>query len=104
MFWTLFITKDKLTFKMKRPQMPITNNILNTAEPTIDPIPASLLLTNTPTSDMNTSGADEPAAMNVAPATSWSNCKRSDMHSSDGKKYSSQTRINATHKYPTNSI
>ena len=36
------------------------------------PMPASPSLTNTAISEINTSGADEPAAINVAPATSWS--------------------------------
>ena len=55
---------------MKRPQKPITNKMLNTADPTIAPIPVLDSLANMPTREINTSGAELPAAMNVAPATS----------------------------------
>lgn len=48
--------------------IPITNKILNTAEPTIVPMPTSSNDTNTPITDVNSSGALPPAAMNVAPA------------------------------------
>ncbi len=57
---------------MKSPQKPITNKMLKTAEPTMAPIPVLDLLTKMPISEMKTSGAELPAAMNVAPATSWS--------------------------------
>ena len=50
----------------------MTNRMLNTAEPTIEPMPGFASLTNMLTSEMNTSGAELPMAMNVAPATSWS--------------------------------
>ena len=52
------------------PHIPTTNKMLNTAEPTIDPIPELFSLVNIVISDMKTSGAELPAAMNVAPATS----------------------------------
>ena len=71
---------------MNRPQMPTTNRILKTAEPTMAPIPALVSLTNMPTREMKTSGADEPAAMNVAPATSWSRFSLWPMSSSEGMK------------------
>ena len=46
-------------------------NMLNTVDPTTVPTPTSLLsLKITPISAANNSGADEPAAMNVAPTTS----------------------------------
>ena len=48
----------------------ITNKILKTAEPTIVPIPTSLWAINTPIMLVKSSGADPPAAINVAPATS----------------------------------
>ncbi len=50
----------------------MTNKILNTADPTIAPIPALDSLTKIPINDMKTSGAELPAAIKVAPATSWS--------------------------------
>ena len=46
----------------------ITNK-LNTADPTMVPTPTSDPRV-APASEVNSSGADEPAAMNVAPATS----------------------------------
>ena len=51
-------------------QQPITKRILNTADPTMVPIPTELLAMKTPKSEVNNSGADPPAAMKVAPATS----------------------------------
>ena len=48
----------------------ITNRMLKTAEPTIVPIPTSLWAMNTPIILVKSSGADPPAAINVAPATS----------------------------------
>lgn len=51
-------------------QRPITNRMLNTAEPTMVPVPTSPLAMNTPRMAVNSSGADDPAAINVAPATS----------------------------------
>ena len=46
------------------------NIILKTAEPSIVPVPISSFDMNTPIIDVNSSGADVPIAMNVAPATS----------------------------------
>ena len=58
----------------------------------------------TPTSDskvtaateLNSSGAEDPAAMNVAPATSSESRNFSDIASNDGTKKSSQTIAKAT--------
>ena len=79
-----------LTPLTNNPQMPMTQTILNTAEPTIVPTPTSPLATNIPRIfsqriscsmiivnvlpiiAVNNSGADEPPAINVAPATSSS--------------------------------
>ena len=44
--------------------------MLKTADPTIVPIPMSDLATKTPIIEVNNSGAEEPAAIKVAPATS----------------------------------
>lgn len=74
------------------PQTPMTQTTLNTAEPTIVPTPTSPLATkipkwiiffhyiernsirrkSLPIIAVNSSGDDEPAAINVAPATSSS--------------------------------
>src|SRR5690606_3339454 len=54
----------------------MTKRMLNTAEPTIVPVPTSPLATNTPKMAVNSSGALEPAAINVAPATSWDRLSR----------------------------
>ena len=40
------------------------------AEPTIVPVPMSLLATSTPMIEVKSSGAEVPAAIKVAPATS----------------------------------
>ena len=45
----------------------------------------------TPATDVKSSGAEEPAAMKVAPATSSDKSSFSDMASRDGTKKSSQT-------------
>lgn len=65
--------------------------ILNTADPTIVPTPTSLLKV-TPRMEVNSSGAEDPAAMNVAPATSSDRLSFSEITSSDGTKNSSHTR------------
>jgi len=49
---------------------PIMIKILNTAEPRIVPIPTSESDKKTPMKEVASSGAEEPAAMKVAPATS----------------------------------
>ena len=48
----------------------MTNKMLKTADPTIVPMPTSLFAMNTPIILVKSSGADPPAAMKVAPATS----------------------------------
>ena len=58
--------------------------------PTIVPTPTSLS-TVTPATDVKSSGAEEPAAMKVAPATSSDSSSFSEIASSDGTKKSSQT-------------
>ena len=62
--------------------------------PTIVPIPTSLS-TVTPATEANNSGAEEPAAMKVAPATSSERSSFSEIASSDGTKKSSQTMASA---------
>lgn len=57
--------------------------------PTIVPIPTSLS-TVTPATEVNNSGAEEPAAMKVAPATSSERSNFSEIASKDGTKKSSQ--------------
>ena len=51
----------------KRAHIPMTKRMLNTADPTMVPIPTSLKAMNTPMIEVNSSGADPPAAINVAP-------------------------------------
>lgn len=53
--------------------MDITNIMLKTAEPITPDIPISSLAKNTPITTVASSGADDPAAMKVAPATSGDN-------------------------------
>ena len=48
----------------------MTKRMLKTADPTMVPIPTELLAMKTPKREVNNSGAEPPAAMNVAPATS----------------------------------
>ena len=60
-------------------------NMLNTAEPTMVPTPTSLS-TDTPARDVKSSGADDPAAMNVAPATSSESLSAAEISSSTGTK------------------
>ena len=48
----------------------MTPNMLNTALPTIVPIPRSVWVTKVPMMLVKNSGDDVPAAMKVAPATS----------------------------------
>jgi len=62
--------------------------------PTIVPTPTSLS-TVTPAIDVKSSGADEPAAINVAPATSSDKSNFSLIASNDGTKKSSQMIANA---------
>ena len=57
-------------FTVNRAVPPMIQHRLNTADPTIVPTPTSFLTAKTPIREVKSSGADEPAAMNVAPATS----------------------------------
>ena len=61
------------------------------------PIPTSLS-TVTPATDVKSSGAEEPAAMKVAPATSSDSSSFSEIASSEGTKKSSQTMAKAGDK------
>ena len=67
------------------------------AYPTMVPTPTSVS-TATPATLVKSSGADEPAAMNVAPATSSDSCSFSEISSSDGTKKSSQTIARAVNR------
>ncbi len=62
--------------------------------PTIVPTPTSVSWA-TPATDVKSSGAEEPAAIKVAPATSSDRWSFSDMISRDGTKKSSQTIASA---------
>jgi len=73
--------------------------MLNTAEPTMVPMPTLFSLQKVSTTDVNSSGADEPAAMNVAPATSSERFSRSEMSSSEATKNSSHTTAKPTKAY-----
>ena len=61
------------------------------AHPTMVPTPTSLP-TATPATEVNSSGADEPAAIKVAPATSSDRSSFSEMASKEGTKKSSHMR------------
>ena len=65
---------------------PMMQQRLKTAEPTMVPMPTSFFTANTPMSDVNSSGADEPAAMKVAPATSGDRLSCSEISSSEATK------------------
>ena len=69
---------------------------LNTC-PTIVPTPTSVSWA-TPATDVNNSGADDPAAINVAPATSSDKLSFSEMISRDGTKKSSHNMARAAKK------
>lgn len=58
------------------------------------PTPTSLSAV-TPATDVNSSGAEDPAAMKVAPATSSERSSFSEIASSDGTKKSSQMMARA---------
>jgi len=73
--------------------VPMMTRILNTALPTMVPTPMALsvpLFINDMALDAS-SGAEDPAAMNVAPATSSLRPKTSQIFSSDPTKKSSHT-------------
>lgn len=59
-----------LTIFANKPQQAGTAKILNTADPTIVPIPKSPSVTKVPTLLMNNSGLELATAINVAPAMS----------------------------------
>ena len=65
--------------------------MLKGAEPTTVPAPTVECWTNTPIADANSSGALQPAAMSVAPATSSGMPRRSQSRLSPGTRKSSQT-------------
>jgi len=66
----------------------------NVTHPTMVPTPTSLPVP-TPATDVKSSGAEDPAAMKVAPATSSLKFKRSDITSKDGTKKSSHMTAKA---------
>ena len=65
---------------------PMMQQRLKTAEPTMVPTPTSFLTAKTPINDVKSSGADEPAAMKVAPATSGERERSSESCSSEATK------------------
>ena len=71
--------------------IPTITQMLKTAEPTIVPTPCSPGARNTVMIDVKSSGAEEPAAMKVAPATSSESESADEIRSSDSQKYSSHT-------------
>ena len=78
--------------------MPMTKSTLKTALPTMVPKPTADRL-NVPTNDVASSGADPPAAMSVAPATSLVSPSTSVITSRLGTKYSSQTMARPRNMY-----
>jgi hypothetical protein len=72
-------------------QAAITKRTLNTAEPTMVPKPTSDLEMKTPRTDVASSGAEPPAAIHVAPATSSFRLIASQMRESAASKKESQT-------------
>ena len=76
----------------------LITKMLKMAEPLIVPIPKLLLLPNTSDNDVNNSGADEPAAKKVAPATFGLNFKYLDIRSNAGTKKSSHIFAIATNR------
>ena len=76
---------------------PMTKSTLNTADPTIVPNSTSLFTTSSPMKDVTSSGADPPAAIRVAPATSLPMLNASVMTSSAGTK--SQTMASPASMY-----
>ena len=83
----------------KSAHIPITKRMLKTAEPTMVPMPTSEKEMKTPMTEVKSSGAEPPAAMKVAPATSSEHPMTSMMTSRDGTKNSSQTMAKATNMY-----
>ena len=79
-------------------QTPMTKRMLKTADPTIVPKPRSDRL-KVATKEVNSSGAEPPAAIRVAPAMSRDMCMSSAISSRAGTKYSSQTIASARNMY-----
>ena len=77
----------------------MTPKMLKTALPTMVPMPKSLLVTKVPMMLVNNSGAEEPAAIKVAPATSLDMCNVSQIFSNTGTKKSSQMAPKAKIRY-----
>ena len=73
--------------------IPMIMSTLKTAEPTMVPMPISLqvCVLSRDMSEEKSSGAEDPAAMKVAPATSSDRCSLSEMTPRDPTKKSSQT-------------
>eukprot|EP00959_Pyramimonas_sp_CCMP1952_P253967 5305678-Pyramimonas_sp.AAC.1 len=84
------------TLPASAPVAPIITRTLKTAEPTIVAMPMESSADGfiSDIIEANSSGAEDPAAMNVAPATSSDRCRESDIFSSDGTKKSSHTTDN----------
>lgn len=73
----------------------MTKRILKTAEPTMVPMPTLLCEMKTPMMEVKSSGAEPPAAMKVAPATSSEMDSFSVITVSAGTKNSSHTMAKA---------
>ena len=75
--------------------------MLNTALPTMVATPSSFVAFDDTSDivDVNSSGAEDPAAMNVAPATSSLRFNRAQITSSDGVKKSSHTMAMPKKRY-----
>ena len=82
--------------------MAMTKRTLKTADPIMVPKPISDSA-KVPKSAENNSGADPPAAMRVAPATSMLrlSCRLEDISSRAGTKNSSQAMASARNMYKT---
>ena len=75
--WVVLRTSYLRASLAAKAQAAMTKRILKTAEPTMVPIPTSFLAMKTPMTEVKSSGAEPPAAIKVAPATSGltPNCK-----------------------------
>ena len=78
--------------RLNRAEAPMMTRILKRAEPTMVPAPMSAWLPGlrTAINEVKSSGALEPTAMKVAPATSEGSLSFLAMMSRDSTKYSSQ--------------
>ena len=72
-------------------QTAMTRVMLNTADPTTPLTPISSLATKTPITEVANSGADDPAAIKVAPATSGGRCKAGKHHIKQNRVHTSLT-------------